>query len=140
MKKNRAGYMKRVVERAAARRKSLRDANLGYANLNDAKWNYVTIGLQPAPEGELIGYKQLASGTICKLRIPADARRSCATTRKFRAECAVVLEGEGGSDHDPDFIYRVGETVSVSDFDTDRWNECSRGIHFFLSREEAEAW
>lgn len=29
------------------------------------------------------------------------------------------------------------ETVSVADFDENRWNECAPGIHFFITREEA---
>ena len=41
------------------------------------------------------------------------------------------------SNRDPSFIYRVGELVSVDDFDEDRWNECSTGIHFFINRQEA---
>ena len=35
------------------------------------------------------------------------------------------------------FKYTVGETVEVKDFDPDRWNECSTGIHFFMDRQEA---
>jgi hypothetical protein len=31
----------------------------------------------------------------------------------------------------------VGETIEVKDFDDDRWNECSAGIHFFITRKEA---
>ena len=41
------------------------------------------------------------------------------------------------SGHDPNFIYKIGEIVEVADFDTDRWNECSTGIHFFITRQEA---
>jgi hypothetical protein len=44
---------------------------------------------------------------------------------------------EVNSDHDKNFLYRVGETVEVKDFDDDRWNECSTGIHFFITRDEA---
>ena len=40
-------------------------------------------------------------------------------------------------DHDKDFIYKVGEIVEVKDFDENRWEECSTGIHFFLTRDEA---
>ena len=43
----------------------------------------------------------------------------------------------GISQHDRDFIYRVGEFVEVDNFDEDRWNECSTGIHFFITRQEA---
>ena len=41
------------------------------------------------------------------------------------------------SDYDGDFVYRVGETVEVPDFDDNRWNECAAGIHFFITRDEA---
>lgn len=34
-------------------------------------------------------------------------------------------------------MYEVGKTVSVDDFDENRWHECSTGIHFFITREEA---
>ena len=41
------------------------------------------------------------------------------------------------SDYDADFIYRVGNTVEVDNFDEDRKNECAPGIHFFITRQEA---
>ena len=82
------------------------------------------------------------------LEIPEDAKRLSATGRKCRCDKAKVLEiqnidgtasglTEIESDHDSNFIYRVGEIVSVDDFDEDRWNECSTGIHFFINRQEA---
>ena len=36
--------------------------------------------------------------------------------------------------------YKVGETVYPDSFDEDRWNECSNGIHFFMTRREAELY
>lgn len=30
-----------------------------------------------------------------------------------------------------------GETVVPDSFDEDRWNECSNGIHFFITKQEA---
>jgi len=77
--------------------------------------------------------------------ITEDAKRSSATTRKCRASKAKVLEISGGitevsSKWDIHFIYKVGETVEVKDFDENRWNECSTGIHFFLTRKEAEEY
>ena len=42
-----------------------------------------------------------------------------------------------GSDYNKNFIYHIGETVEVPDFDDNRWNECAPGIHFFITREEA---
>ena len=41
------------------------------------------------------------------------------------------------SNYDEDFVYRVGEIVRVDNFDDNRWRECSRGIHFFITRDEA---
>ena len=41
------------------------------------------------------------------------------------------------SNFDSEFIYKVGEIVSVDNFDDDRWNECTSGIHFFMNRENA---
>lgn len=52
-----------------------------------------------------------------------------------------ILEKYGrDSSHDPDFTYKKGETVHVEDFDTNRWNECAPGIHFFITRAEAVAY
>lgn len=36
--------------------------------------------------------------------------------------------------------YRVGETVRPDRFDDDRWNECAPGVHFFITRAEAETY
>jgi hypothetical protein len=41
--------------------------------------------------------------------------------------------------HDDKTEYRVGETVTPDGFDEDRWNTCGQGIHFYLTRQEAEA-
>ena len=41
------------------------------------------------------------------------------------------------SDHDQDFVYTVGATVEVPDFDDNRWSECAPDIHFFIDRREA---
>ena len=60
-----------------------------------------------AGEGDLIGYKKLAHGAICKIKIPAEAKRSNATGRKCRAEYAIVLEGEEVSQYDNKFKYVI---------------------------------
>ena len=127
----------------------LRGAYLCDADLRGAKSNEKTamFALACPEEGEFIGWKK-ANGLIVKLLILADAKRSSATTRKCRCSKAKVLsiqtiDGDDAeqpyvaSDHDKSFFYRVGETVEVADFDENRWNECSTGIHFFITREEA---
>ena len=122
---------------------NLSDADLRGADLRDADLRGAKVGDLAqtiiAGEGDLIGYKKLRDGTICKLLIPADAKRSNATGRKCRAEFAVVLEGEGVSMYDKKFVYKVGMTVRPTEpFCDDRWEECASGIHFFLTRKEAE--
>lgn len=97
--------------------------------------------------GSFIGYKRAKDG-IVELEIQADARRSSATGRKCRCDKAKVLgiyDDEHNlysiektvSNHDPSFVYRVGEIVEEPNFGADRWDECAPGIHFFLSFEEA---
>ena len=124
----------------------LHNADLSYADLYNAK-NVPYIPMVCPEEDEFIGWKK-ASNRIIKLKIPKDALRSSATSRKCRCNKAKVLEiynldgtvaeeREVKSDYDNDFIYTVGKTVKVKDFDTDRWNECSTGIHFFINRQEA---
>ena len=97
--------------------------------------------------GAFIAWKK-ANGYIVKLQITDDAKRSSAFGRKCRASKAVCLAIENidgtdssiteiASDHDISFVYRVGETVEVPEFDNDRKNECAPGIHFFITRQEA---
>ena len=125
---------------------NLRYANLRYADLRDTK-NLPFIPYACPDTGSFIGYKK-ASNMIIKLEITEDAKRVSATGRKCRCNKAKVLgiydyehnlleDKEVASDRDKDFIYRVGELVEVKDFDEDRWNECSTGIHFFINFQEA---
>ena len=131
------------------------DANLCCANLRGAKntdktaWDAYTAfyPLQCPETGSFIGYKK-AADKIVMLEICADAKRSSATSRKCRCSKAKVLSitnldgSESGltevrSDYSKEFVYCVGETVEVPDFDENRWNECAPGIHFFITRDEA---
>ena len=136
----------------------LSHANLSDANLRDA--NHVQLSIAKTSilpdEGDIIGWKKAwtddtmpPKSVIVKLLIPADAQRSNGTGRKCRASTARVLDlqdKQGNSlpsdttaysGHDTDFTYKKGETVHVEDFDTNRWNECAPGIHFFITRIEA---
>ena len=82
--------------------------------------------------GEFIGWKK-TKGHIIKLLVCEDSMRSSAYGRKCRCSKAVVLsietisgEDDGTkeleSDYDSTFVYRIGETVEVKDFDKDRTN------------------
>ena len=122
----------------------LNGANFKWANLRDADFNYPIA----CPEsGSFIGYKK-AGGYIIKLKILEDAKRSSATSRKCRCDKVevIAIENSDGteagvdsvaSNRDISFIYRIGEVVCVDNFDDNRWNECTAGIHFFITRDEA---
>jgi hypothetical protein len=125
---------------------NLRYADLSGADLRGAK-NLPYIPYACPDFGIFIGYKK-ASGYIVELEIPEDAKRLSATNRKCRCDKAKVLRilnydrtvadvTEVKSSYDSRFIYKVGEVVYVDDFDEDRWNECSTGIHFFINFQEA---
>ena len=137
---------------------NLSGADLSQANLSGA--NHVKLSIAKTSilpdEGDIIGWKKAwtdnempPTPVIVKLLIPAGAQRSNATGRKCRASTARVLDlqdKQGNSlppdttaysGHDTDFTYKKGETVHVENFDTNRWNECAPGIHFFITRIEA---
>ena len=137
---------------------NLIEADLSEANLSGADLSEVIVSsrtaffhLQCPEEGSFVGWKKAVcnySFAIVKLLITEDALRSSATTRKCRASKAKVLDIQdldgnslgacsAYSYYDEDFVYKVGEVVEVDDFDPDRWKECSAGIHFFITRQEA---
>lgn len=128
---------------------NLCSANLYGADLCDTYNNERTAfyALACPEKGQFTGFKKCGR-LIVELCIPADARRSSATTRKCRCDKAEVVsitnldgspakETEVASGYDRNFVYRVGETVAVDNFCTDRWAECAAGIHFFITRDEA---
>ena len=130
----------------------LRGADLYGANLRGAKSDEHTAMYHLAcpEEGAFIGFKKCRSyegeDVIVKLEIPEDAKRSSATTRKCRCSKAKIISitgiksgkeyEEAFSQRDKRFVFRVGETVVPDSFDEDRWNECSNGIHFFITKKE----
>ena len=144
---------------------NLSEADLSWANLSGANLYEADLHEADLHEVDLRGAKNLnfpiacpekgtftafkkAGKYIIELEIPSDALRSSSTTRKCRCSKAKVvsitnLDGSPSdvksvaSWHDSEFIYNLGETVEVPNFDTNRWNECAPGIHFFITRQEA---
>ena len=126
----------------------LRWANLKGADLSgaDLSWadleNAAGLFYQIPQEGELIVWKAVKGG-VCKLRVPPEAKRTATPIgRKCRAEWVEVLEApeDGRGLHDSAVIYRAGEVVRPDKYDPDPRVECTHGIHFFLTKEEALAY
>ena len=133
----------------------LSGADLSGADLHHAKLPELTVAQTSIlpDEGDIIGWKKAyvdsMTPVIVKLLIPSDAQRSNGTGRKCRASKARVLDLQdkqgsslppnttAHSSYDTDFQYKKGETVSVENFDNNRWNQCAAGIHFFITRTEA---
>jgi len=123
-------------------------ADLRFANLQDtdwqkARWDYTTIGIQPAPGGDLWGWK-LIGGHMVKLLIPAGVPRMCGTTRLMRAKEAIITEIDDGEITSFDCKglngvenYAIWQTLEAATWSEDRWQELA-GITFYLSRGEAE--
>lgn len=143
--------IKEALQAAITAGADLRGANLRGANLREASLRRADLyGQELAiartrilPEGDIIGYKKCENNIIVKLLIPKEAKRSHALGRKCRAEFAEVLEIYGAdeaiSNWDNSFVYKVGKTVKPKEPFIEDWtDECAPGIHFFITKVEAE--
>ena len=98
-------------------------------------------------EGPFIAWKKCRDTHIVKLLIPTDAMRTGASRYDCRASEAKVLDiwdqdnepcEEAVSCADEDVVYRKGETVYPEEEFDDHLLTDGSGIHFFLTRTEAE--
>lgn len=131
---------------------NLFSAVLEHANLTDivSDDNTKFFRLYCPEKGAFLGYKKCFNNRLVQLLIPADAKRTSATLNSCRCNKAKVLTiksfdyseeyDEAWSLVDENFVYRRGQWVEVKDFDEDRWNDSTTGIHFWLTREEAKAY
>lgn len=131
---------------------NLTGANLADANLARAvlRWADLADAVLPdfrvCPEkGEFIAWKKTTTGVI-RLCIPADALRVNAIgSRKCRASKVIVLDGPGCGGESPThmeeaLVYDEGAEIVAPKFSDDIRVECAPGIHFFITRKEAEKW
>ena len=122
----------------------LEDANLdGIIVDENTKW-YKQV---PPEDGAFIAWKCCSELRVVQLLVPADARRVSATRETCRCDKAKVLSIKSidetisydwaQSTVDPDFYYERGKWVEPANgFEPDRWKDSSRGIHFFMEREQ----
>ena len=143
-------------------RANLSDANLSGADLSRANFygaNFYGAKIDPSiankhtrtcpEEGPFYAYKKVYGPNVLLLYIPRSAKRLTSfSSRKCRADKVKVVSAmdakgnpieakEFHSNHDSKFKYTVGKWAKVSDFDEDARVECSRGIHFFITKQEA---
>lgn len=96
----------------------------------------------------MIVYKKLKDGLIATLELSKGQEFQCQLQSKCRTDKAKVIKIEncdgtheykkGYSQFNDTFEYVVGQIVRAK-YDTNI-NECSSGIHFFLTREEAKKY
>ena len=127
----------------------LKSANLKGAYLKGAYLYGAYLGHRSIlPDaGNIIGWKKLKGGKIAKLLIQETTpRTSSYVGRKCRCAQAEILEidgestGDGVSIHDGKTKYEVGQIVQADKFDPNPAVECTNGIHFFITKKEAEEY
>ncbi len=127
-------------------------AVLEYANLEgiisneDTQW----FRLHCPEEGAFLAYKKCVNDRMVQLLVPADAKRTSATLPPCRCSKAKVLTiksfdyeqnfDEAWSLVDENFVYRKGQWVEVKNFNENRWEDSTTGIHFWMTRAEAQAY
>lgn len=124
-------------------------AVLEYAKLDEVIYDDATqyFKMRCPEKGAFLGYKKCFNNRLVQLLIPEDAKRTSATMNSCRCSRAKVLTiksfdyseefEEAWSLVDENFVYRKGDWVEVKDFNEDRWQDSTRGIHFWMTREEA---
>lgn len=132
----------------------LTDADFSNCKFIDVKYDESTsnFALNCPEKGAFTAFKkaELYDGqrVIVELKVPAKAKRSSATSRKCRvseAKVVAITSLDGKVSYKCNayamrtkfFVYTIGKTVKVANFETNRWDECAPGIHCFITRQEA---
>jgi hypothetical protein len=138
------------LQDANLRGANLQGANLRGANLRGAKGKELddhkkSFWIIPE-QGSFIAWKK-CKNAIAMIEIPNEAKRtSNIKNRKCRAEFIRVigmwdLEGnqilKAFGMRDSNLIYETGAIVKPDSYDDDFKEDCSHGIHFFVTKQEA---
>lgn len=127
----------------------LRDATLSNANLNGANLDNTLLDKDEQIrkgiilQEKMIGWKKCCNDILVKLEVPKGATVFSINNHKCRTNIAKIVKIVGGdgksaiSKYDEKFIYILGETVEVKDFNQYYNIECGAGIHFFRTKKEA---
>ncbi len=124
----------------------LSNADLRYADLNDANLRGAIGNLIEYRKGKIlsdaiIGYKKCQNNIIVTLEIPAGAVVFSINGNKCRTNKCKVVAIDGAnkaiSIYNSSFTYEVGKEIIIDDFNLEYNVECSNGIHFFMTKDEA---
>lgn len=157
-----ANFRNAKMVTASFRYCDMRECNIEGANLYGAVLEFAKLDgivsdeatqwfrLHCPETGAFLAYKKCVNDRMVQLLVPADAKRTSATLPSCRCNKAKVLTiksfdfkenfDEAWSLVDENFVYRKGEWVEVKNFNEDRWQDSTTGIHFWLTRAEAEAY
>lgn len=130
---------------------TLFDCNLGKTNLENVNLHNTRLDKKEQIrkglilKDKMIGYKKCIDDIIVTLEIPKGAIVFSINNDKCRTNKAKVIEISNGetiakSKFVENFIYELGKEIEIEDFDLMYNVECSTGIHFFRTREEAEKY
>ena len=127
-------------------RTNLSGADLGGANLRWADLENVRNMpcFQIVPEiGPFYAFKKLKDNVIATLYVPRSAGRVNSTGRKCRVSKAKVVAlsnnvTEAYDKHTGKLLYKLGQWVKPDNFNSDIREECTNGIHCFITKGEAE--
>ena len=142
---------------------NLSDADLRYANISDADLSDVNLPLAELRKGkvlteDIIGYKKCYvpidsklcdathgihryKTTIVTLLIPRGSIVFSINGNKCRTNKAKVVAIDGAKCALANYKYMsyyVGDEFTVYNFNCEYNKECAEGIHFFMTKEEAE--
>jgi uncharacterized protein YjbI with pentapeptide repeats len=119
----------------------LKGAYLEGANHDEkTRWPHFQL---PPEKGAFIAYKKISGGIVIELQIPAKAKRTSSLVgRKCRAEYVKVLTKgvKAVGNHDKKTMYETGKLTHADQYDDDIRVVCTNGIHFFMTRKEAEEY
>lgn len=92
---------------------------------------------------DIIGYKKCQDDVIVTLKIPRGAIVFSINGVKCRTNKAKVIAIDGAKkaiSYYRDMSYYVGDEFTIYNFDCIYNHQCGEGIHFFMTREEAERY
>jgi len=126
----------------------LRDAilgctNLRYADLRGVKGNLIEYRNGKILTEDIIGYKKCQNEIIVTLLIPRGAIIFSINGNKCRTNRAKVIAIDGADraySYYNHMSYYVGDEFTIYNFNCQYNVECGEGIHFYMTREEAEKY